>query len=302
MKYILLILSALLLLTGCSTKQQYQPLIHKVECTNNVYALKSAECLKRNDFITKLEQYPVIFMGDNHGSDVVHSFISDTITKLSERGYRIHLANEWFTPDDNDLLARYSAKEFDDTIFIKKFRWKKRLNSKFESFAPIYHAIRDNNGILYGINISKKEQKKISNVDKRSMSHDEKRFFYSLDLDISAHNQFLSPFFSTCHTRKQGETQEECIKRAYRVQVAWEAKMGRESAKLAKRVLKTPKDKLIVFLGAMHMVYGLGANLRFGRESDLLYANVVPQVWNLNYVEHASADFVYLHEKNAKIK
>ncbi len=299
MKYLFRLIVAIFLFTGC-TSTQTPKIVHKVDCKENIYSLKSAECLNQDSFIKQLEQYPVIFIGDNHGSDMVHNFLADTIIKLSEQGYRIHLANEWFTPNDNILLAKYSAKKFDNKTFIEKFNWKKRLNSKFESYVPIYNAIRDTNGMLYGINLSKKQRRLISNTTLAHMSENEFDFYNSLDVDVYAHRAMLSSFFNTCHKAKRGESEQECIERMYRVQVAWDAKMGRESAKLAKEVLRTSKDKLIVFVGALHMAYGLGVNLRFARESNLPFVNVIPLLWNVNSVEVGGADFVYLYQAHKK--
>lgn len=295
MKCIFSLVVIILFFTGC-TSTQTPSIVHKVNCNTSIYSLKSAECLNNDSFISQLEHYQVIFIGDNHGSKMVHNFLADTITRLSKKGYKIHLANEWFTPKDNILLARYATKDFDDATFVKKFNWKRRLNSKFESYAPIYNAIRENNGMLYGINLSKQQRREISNADLGHMDEDEFDFYNSLDVDVYAHRAMLSSFFNTCHKAKKGESNQECIERMYRVQVAWDAKMGIESVKLAKKVLKTPQDKLIVFVGALHMAYGLGANLRFARESNLPFANVIPLVWKTNAVEIGGADFIYLYK------
>ncbi len=293
-----LITAAFIFFSGCSVPQAApEPLSHSVECNGSVYALNSAQCLEDDLFIERIEPYSVIFMGDHHLSKNQHMFVADTIRALGAKGYRIHLANEWFSPEDNALLAEYSLKKMDDGNFTQKSAWEKRVSFAFDTFSPIYHAVRDNGGVLYGVNLSKSERKRISDVNVTGMSSDEKVFFESLDLNVSAHRQLLAPYFSRCHRPKEGETDEECLTRMYRVQVAWDAKMGRESAKLAKEVLKTPKDKLIVFVGAMHMSNGLGVNLRFARESNLPFVTVVPQSWDHTRVLHGEADFVYLYEQ-----
>ena len=88
----------------------------------------------------------------------------------------------------------------------------------------------------------------------------------------------------------------------YRVQVAWDTKMAKESAKLAKRVLKTDKDKLIVFAGAFHLSNSIGITLRFARESNIPYTTLLPKRKTSNYLLHGEADFLYLYrqEKEAK--
>lgn len=301
MKYILIIFSLFLFL-GCSSPKTPLPIYHNVNCKENVYSLKSAECLKQNELIEHLEPYKVIFIGDHHSSVKQHKHTAQIIRDLSKKGYKIHLANEWFTPKDNPLLKKYADGTLSDDEFIKKFGWKRKRNFKFELFSPLYHAIRDTKGELYGVNLSKYEQKLISNVNVKSMSSEQQVFFNTLDLDVYAHRTILAPFFGYCHKPKAGESNMECIKRMYRVQVAWDTKMGQESAILAKSVLKTDKDKLIVFIGTMHLSHNLGINLRFARESTIPFVTILPQRWNHHIAKHGEADFIYMYQREEKSK
>lgn len=56
-------------------------------------------------------------------------------------------------------------------------------------------------------------------------------------------------------------------------------------------VLKSDKDKLIVFIRALHLELGLGSNMRFTRLSAKPFAAILPQ--NSPTVRLGSADFVY---------
>jgi len=301
MHYIIILFTTMLFL-GCSSPTAPQPLYHSTKCVDSVYSLKSAKCLNNQEFIENLEPYQVIFIGDHHSSKKEHKMIAKTIRELSEKGYRIHLANEWFTPKDNPVLEEYSNGSIDDKEFIKKIKWQKKRGFKFDLFAPIYHAIIETKGKLYGINLSKRERKLISRVNISAMSKEEVSFFDSLDLDVSAHRDFLAPFFSYCHKAKKDESNEECLRRMYRVQVAWDTKMAQESAKLSKNILKTKKDKLIIFAGAAHVTYGLGINLRFARESNLPFVTIIPQSSNYTTIIHGKADFVYMYKKQRAAK
>ena len=119
------------------------------------------------------------------------------------------------------------------------------------------------------MNISKEDRNKISKKLFDKMSSEEKKFYDSLDLNVSAHKAMLEPFFKHCHGMPQKKGDEPCSSRMYRVQVTWDTYMAQNTAKIAKEVIKSPKDKLLVFAGAMHMEQALGIPLRFSRLSNL---------------------------------
>jgi uncharacterized iron-regulated protein len=284
-------------LTGCA--RQPQPLEHPLPPDCRIYAMKSARCIGREQLVDKLANYPVIFVGDHHRSEAVHRFVAETIEALYRKGYRIHLANEWFTPEDDDLLHRYASGVYEGN-FTAAIDWKKNAGYDFSLYEPLYKTVQKIRGGLYGINMDKAAKRKISDQNVSGMDPDEKRFYNSLDLNLSAHRQMLEPFFSHCHAAKAGESEEECQERMYRVQVAWDTFMGEQSAVLASELITRPEEKLVVFAGAMHLAYGLGANARFARLSDLPFATVLPQALPRKSVRHCTADFLYLYEPPKK--
>jgi uncharacterized iron-regulated protein len=284
-------------LSGCA--RQPRPLEHPIPVDCKVYAMKSAGCIGQQQLADKLANYPVIFIGDHHQSEAVHRFVTETIEALHRRGYRIHLANEWFTPKDNDLLLRYASGAYEGN-FTAAIDWKKKAGYDFSLYEPIYRSVQKIRGGLYGINMNKAMKRRISDRNISGMDPDERDFYDSLDLNLSAHYQMLEPFFSHCHAAKAGESEEECRKRMYRVQVAWDSYMGQQSAALASKLLMQPDEKLIVFVGAMHLAYGLGVNARFARVSDLPFVTVLPQMLPRKSIRHCTADFLYLYEPPKK--
>jgi len=281
-----------LLLSGCTGTPR--PIMHQPACKRGVYAIKSAQCLSQKQLAAKLEPYQVIFVGDHHTSEKPHRFMADLILELGKRGYTLHLANEWFVPDDALVLQRYMTKGYDGN-FTEEINWTKKAGYDFMQYEPIYKEIRNNGGTMHGINLTKEFRRKISDRNLTGMSDDERHFFDSLDLNVSAHRQLLEPFFSHCHGSKKGENDTVCKERMYRVQVAWDTMMAQESAKLAERVLKSPKDKLLVFAGAMHLSDSLGANMRFARLSKLPYVTVLPEIYSKQGYSNCAADYLFLY-------
>jgi len=287
---------ALFLFTGCT--KQPEAIRHTVKCEQKFYALKRAECLNEQQLMRLLEPYPVLFIGDHHDNDQLHQMVAQLITDLHARGYKIALANEWFVPEDQALLERYSRTQISDDAFKKAVGWKERSGYVFDSFAPIYHAVQEANGTLYGINLTKAERKKISDQNSSTMQSKTRDLYTNLDLNVSAHQQMLSPFFSHCHKRRAGESEAQCVARMYRVQVAWDTAMGENSALVAKKILHDKKVKLIVFVGAYHLAYGLGANLRFARKSNLPFLTLLSAPAQTQNGEVGEADLVYFYSED----
>ena len=282
----------LLLLTGC-TKPRV-PLEHQIPSGCAVYDMKQARCIDDGDLVKRLAPYRVVFVGDNHGQKDLHRKIAKIISRLDRAGRHISLANEWFTPVDNSLLRRYA-----DGSFIGDFPgavgWKKKAGSDFDSYDRIYQTIQKSHGGLYGINLSREYRKHISDADRSVMTRGEKDFYDSLDLNVSAHRQMLAPFFTHCHALRKGEDPAACKERMYRVQVAWDSYMAKETAVLANRILRRRSDLLMVFAGSMHFSHGLGINARFSRLSREPFVTIKPVPIGTDRADVGEADYLLFY-------
>lgn len=275
---------------GCAPTTP-SPLTHTVLRECEVYSLKSAKCLDDNALQKLLAPYPVIFIGDHHTQEHWHQKVAQILRELSENGYKVKLANEWFYPQDNILLERYVNDEDNESVFLEKIQWDERLKFyPFSSFKPMYSAVKKHQGKLYGINLTPQERKKISDANLSGMSAQEQAFYTSLDLNVTPHQQLISPFLNHCHAPKANESKEECAQRMYRVQVAWDSKMGLESFHLAEQL--QANEKLVVFAGSMHMESALGIPLRFSRLTPTPFLTLIPLTDSQTTVEHGSADIV----------
>ena len=285
-------------MTGCGSKKP-TPITFQIPTSCTYYSLQSAECLDKAAFIERVVPYKVIFVGDHHHSLNAHKVVIALIHGLSREGYKIALANEWFTPQENELLEQYVQGKLDNNI-SKALGWKKRAGYDFNLSEPIFNAVIKENGKLYGINMDKAFRKKISDYNLTGMTNKEEEFTTTLDLNVSVHKQLLAPFFSHCHKIREGENTQKCMERMYRVQVAWDSMMGQESVKLAKKL--KDNERLIVFVGAMHLESKLGVNLRFARESNLPTLTVLPFPKDSHREKQidvglGSSDMVYLYEE-----
>jgi len=296
--YTYLFFISLLFIFGACAKPQ--SILHEtgLSDTKQIYSLKEGKIVSKARLVDVLRAYPVIFVGDFHNNENLHQFIAELIATLGKE-YTLHLANEWFTPMDNNTLELFMDKELTEAQFLENISWKKNIGYKYDSFKPIYQNLQKVDGKMYGINLSRAERKKISLIQLDKMNVKEKLFYKALDLNTSVHKQFISSFLHDCHAPLKNEDKQECLERMYRVQVAWDEKMGKESARLAKKIIKGRKDKLIVFVGAMHLEFGLGVNMRFSRNSTLPHVTVLPK--SKKDIQIGVADFIYYIEDSSSL-
>ncbi|MCV6607887.1 MAG: ChaN family lipoprotein [Campylobacterales bacterium] len=293
------------LLSGCSTSIKLDPkhtIQPKQQKDKTIFSLKQGKELDLKALMKEVEQYPVIFVGDDHDTKKTHEFFKSFLDELGKNGYKIHLANEWFTPEHNSLLKEFTDKKIDTQTLKTKREWDKFTRHRWDLVSPLYESVRDSGGRLYGVNISKKDRKKISLRKFNEMSSKEKAFYDSLDLQVSGHRSLVMPYFNHCHKMKT-KTKESCSERMYRVQVTWDSYMAQESYKIGKKVLKTNKDKLIVFAGAMHVEYGLGIPLRFARLSNLpyyIFTNHQIDQKQKTTIDPQRANGIFLYKKEEK--
>ncbi len=290
---IMIQIGIMVLFLGCCKLPD--PVMHSHVCDQNIYDLNAEMCLDLDALATRLEAYPVVFIGDHHDAPKYHQELAQLVNILQKRGYRIHFASEWFDPSQNKVLADYVAGDINATQLKEKTNWKRNVGFDFASYLPLYETLKKARNSMYGINLSRSERQKISDFNLSAMNHEERSFLDNLDLNVSAHRMQMKPFFEHCHKSKAGENEVQCSERMYRVQVAWDSKMALETHRL-ERVLQMPKDKLIVFVGSYHLENYLGLNMRFSRLSSRLHVTLLPEALPQEALPLGYGDFVMYYE------
>lgn len=279
----LLLFITLLLLTACS--RPAAPVRHALPPDCAIYDLRQARCIEATELVRRLQPYPVLFIGDHHNSAALHRSVADLLTLLGKRR-SVHLANEWFVPEDNTLLASYVSGTYEGN-FTEDVGWKGKAGYPFSSYAPIYEAVRGHGGALYGINMTRQMKKAVSDGNRSA-------FIDALDLNLTAHRQLLAPFFRHCHSKNGGESDAACAARMYRVQVAWDTHMAEKAAALQKAL--GSEDLLAVFAGSFHLAYGLGINARFARRSATPFVTLLPMPAGASRLDPGYADYVLFYD------
>ncbi|WP_321470301.1 ChaN family lipoprotein [Halarcobacter sp.] len=296
LRFSLILIFTAFFFIGCSNKNPTTPLTHKIEKKEMIYSIKQAKEIDMQGLVKELEHYQIIFVGDHHNNEKTHKFFENLLKKLDKENYNLYLANEWFTPEHDSLLNDFTSGKLDGIRLKERRHWDEFTKYKWEYVEPLYETIKNNDGKLFGMNIPKDDRKKISLKEFDKMSKEEKKFYDSLDLNVSAHKQLVMPFLKHCNKMPQ-KTKEPCEQRMYRVQVAWDTYMAQNVAKIAKKVLKSSKDKLFVFVGAMHVEQNLGIPLRFSRLSNLPFITISNEKIEKEdlKIDTNKADVVYIY-------
>jgi len=301
MRNILIFIAVVSLFTACTSKNSTF-LTHDLKKKESIYSIKQAKSINMQELVNEVEHYPVIFVGDHHNTKKTHKFFESFINELAKKGYKLNLVNEWFTPEQNAILKDYTNNKFDTNTLKEKVNWDKFSKFKWEYVAILYEAIKKNSGQLYGMNIQKESREKISLKQFDKMSKEEKDFYDSLDLSVTAHKQLVSPYLEHCEDMKSIST-EPCLSRMYRVQVAWDTYMAQNIAKLSKELIKSKKDKLLVFVGALHIEQNVGIPLRFARLSNLSFITISNEKISKDEdlkINNNKADIVYIYDDETK--
>ena len=298
LKFSIVFIAAIFLFAGCTNQNVTAPLTHNIEKKEGIYSVKQAKRIDMQELVKQFEHYSVIFVGDHHNTQKTHKFFESLLKNLDAKGCNLYLANEWFTPSHDKLLKDYTDGKINAKTLKEKREWDKFTRYKWEYVEPLYETIRENGGKLYGMNISQESRKKISLKQFDEMSEEEKHFYDSLDLNVSAHYQFVEPFLKHCREMPL-KSEEPCEQRMYRVQVAWDTYMALNVSKIAQKVLKTSKDKLFVFAGAMHVEQALGIPLRFSRLNNkpfIIISNQKISKEEQLQIDTNKADIIYIYD------
>ena len=281
----------LLLFTACSDPA---PPHHTLPRGCVVFDMKQAACIPEEELIRRLAPYRVVFVGDDHASESMHKALAGLLVALGKEGRHVLLANEWFTPGDNAVLSQYARGIFDGN-FTGTVGWETKAGYPFASYEPIYLGVKSAGGMLYGINMEQTFRKAVSDDNLTGVSDAQRRFCETLDLNLTAHRALLTPFFAHCHAKHEGEDDQACFQRMYRVQVAWDTYMAQQSADLASKVLTDGDDLLVVFAGALHLAYGVGINARFARVSREPFVTILPVTDGTERADVGEADYLLIY-------
>ena len=296
MKNIILLIFTVFIFSACSNKDLN--LSHDLQKQEGIFSNKLGKEIDISELVKQLEHYPIIFVGDHHNTEKTHQFFTKLLKQMDKKAYKLNLANEWFTKEHNTLLKDYTDGKIDSKQLKEKRQWDKFTKFKWDYLEPIYETVKKNGGKLYGVNLTKEQRTKISSSKTDEMTKEEKIFYDSLDLNVSAHQKLVMPYLNHCK-KMPSKSEEPCEQRMYRVQVAWDSYMAKNIAELANEVLSSPKDKLIVFVGSMHIEYDLGIPLRFARLSNLPFVTIsnekISKEEDLK-LEINKADFVYIYK------
>lgn len=296
MKNIILLIFTVFIFSACSNKDLN--LSHDLQKQEGIFSNKLGKEIDISELVKQLEHYPIIFVGDHHNTEKTHQFFTKLLKQMDKKAYKLNLANEWFTKEHNTLLKDYTDGKIDSKQLKEKRQWDKFTKFKWDYLEPIYETVKKNGGKLYGVNLTKEQRTKISSSKTDEMTKEEKIFYDSLDLNVSAHQKLVMPYLNHCK-KMPSKSEEPCEQRMYRVQVAWDSYMAKNIAELANEVLSSPKDKLIVFVGSMHIEYDLGIPLRFARLSNLPFVTIsnekISKEEDLK-LDINKADFVYIYK------
>ena len=84
--------------------------------------MKKGKIIDIQELVQEVEHYPIIFVGDHHDTNQTHKFFNEFLQALADSHYNLYMANEWFTPEHDELLKSYTNNDINATVFKRQKR------------------------------------------------------------------------------------------------------------------------------------------------------------------------------------
>lgn len=236
----------------------------------------TGELLSAQAWAERLQFVQVLFIGEEHTNDEFHRVQWQAIRALHTAGRRVHIGLEMFPWGPSAALDRWVAGELDEQTFLDESRWYEVWSHQWAHYRQIFEFARQNRLPMYGLNAPREAVREIRRVRGFEGLEPTLRagFAPSIDTQNVEHRQLVQAYFSADDPlhRLPDAAQQEGI---YLAQLAWDASMGWQAAKLAE-AFAGPEDILVVLIGAGHVAYDLGAARQLAGNSRVEASSLIP--------------------------
>lgn len=237
---------------------------------------ESGQILSSSEWAERMRSVQVLFIGEEHTNDEFHRVQWQAIRALHAAGRRVHIGLEMFPWGPSKALDRWVAGELDEQRFLDESRWYEVWSHQWGHYRQIFHFAREQQLAMYGLNAPREAVREVRRTRGFEQLDSAVRTGFAPRIDSASteHRQLVQAYFAAEDTlhRLADPAQQEGI---YLAQLAWDAAMGWQAARLAER-FAGPQDILVVLIGAGHVAYDLGAARQLAGNSTVKTSSLIP--------------------------
>jgi uncharacterized iron-regulated protein len=234
-----------------------------------IIASSTKQTLNFSEFVTKLSEYDVICVGEQHDQPLHHLIQENIIRGLYTKDKRLGVGLEMFQRPFQPSLDRYLAGTTTEAEFLKESEYDTRWGFDFKLYRPILEFCRTSQIPLGALNAPSELTKRISKVGYAGLTDAEKQQLGPVDFNVQAHRQYWYDQLGQMHG--DSKPSEERKERTYQVMTVWDDYMAQSGA-----AFKTERKlaRLVVLAGGGHIEHRFGIPDRIARYGKSTVATV----------------------------
>jgi len=207
----------------------------------------------------------IVYVGETHDNPASHRLQLEILSHMQqENPGKVTLAMEMFTPEQQEVLDRWTAGELSEKEFLKEVNWYKTWQMDFAYYRPLLAFARDNQIPVRGINAPKELVRAIGMAPVDEQPTEIKNRLPEFDL-TDPYQQAMTKAIYGAHPVS------DSMKAGFlRIQTLWDESMAENLTDYLQSDQGTGRQ-VVVVAGGNHVSYGFGIPRRVFRRLPLSY-------------------------------
>lgn len=260
----------LLVLTGCASKAPlgnpelpYPPPSRAL--VGEIIHLPTGREVSRDTMLEHAAQARIVYVGETHDNPASHRLQLEVLSHLQQQNPGgMALAMEMFTPEQQEVLDRWSNGELSEKEFIKEVQWFSNWKMDFAYYRPLLSFARENRIPVIGINAPKDLVKAVGRSPIEDLPEEIRQRLPEFDFSDPYQQAMTRAIYG-------GHPVSDSMKEGFlRIQTLWDESMAENLVDYLQSEAGAGRQVMVV-AGGNHVSYGFGIPRRAFRRLPLSY-------------------------------
>ncbi|HKJ05585.1 MAG TPA: ChaN family lipoprotein [Geopsychrobacteraceae bacterium] len=261
----------LLVLNGCMGKSNlignpelpYLPQSEPV--VGEILHMPTGQTVKKETMLEHAAQTRMVYVGEIHDNPASHHLQLEILTYLYQQNPGgVALAMEMFTPEQQEVLDRWSAGELSEKEFIKEVKWFTTWKMDYGYYRSLLTFARDNNIPVIGINAPKDLVRAVGSAPLEDQPEEIMERLPEFDFTDPYQQALTKAIYG-------GHPVSDSMKEGFlRIQTLWDESMAENLTDYLQSEQGDGRQVMVV-AGSNHVSYGFGIPRRAFRRLPLSY-------------------------------
>jgi len=239
-----------------------------------IVSLETGKTILFEDMIRELKPIPFILVGESHGSLPAHELQARILRALYEQDARLAVGLEMVAATRQEILTRWSLGELTDEEFLRGSKWYSAWGFHFGYYRPILAFAKENRIPLYALDTPQEFVGQFQMRDGEVLPGKDKSVAARVDPAEESDRLLLRKSLesSDMPAAIKAAVLDSMFEDLFRAAAGRDQDMGTRAAAIQKKDAR----KVVVLVGAGHLMFGLGLNRQVREKSGLAAKGIVP--------------------------